>query len=372
MDATIIGAGPIGCYVGYLLSKKGIQNTIVEEHKEIGRPEQCTGLVSRNIEAIIEPSWYRKAVLNRVYGAVISCGKQSFDVKAKDFKAYVFDRARFYKAIAEKAWDNGSEILLNHSYTSHKQEEKGLKIRLNSGKKAKEITSSLLIGADGPGSKVAKNAGLYGKRDFFIGNQVILKAKNPFFQKDKVYVFLDKRYSDGFFAWVVPIDEERAKVGLASLTKPAEYLERFLRDKFDNFVVEKRFGGVIPIYKKMPLQNRQKNVFLVGDAALHVKATSGGGVVNGMLAAKGLCESVISGDFAYEKKIKEVRRNLWLHLMIRKKFNNMNDERTAALLKSLNEKAAKEVILEKGDMDFPRKFIFKLLLSEPRLIKYIF
>lgn len=374
MDATIIGAGPIGSYLGYLLSKKGIENTIVEEHSVIGRPEQCTGLISRNIDGIIEPSWLKKAVLNRVNGAVMSCGKASFEVRTSNPQAYVFDRVLFDNAIAEKAQNKGSRPLLGHRYMNHQMSEKGLKIRLDSGHKAKYLDTSSLVGADGPNSLVARNSSLYDDRKFWIGSQVILKAKKPFFEKNLVYLYLDKKYSDGFFAWVVPIDEERAKVGLASFSRPAEYLERFLKDKFGspkNFTVEERHGGLIPLYQKIPLQNKEKNIFLVGDAALHVKATSGGGVVNGMLAAQGLADSMTEGKFDYERRIGKVRRNLWMHLMIRNKLNRMSDERKSRLLEDLNHQKIKKILAEKGDMDFVAGFAFRILAAKPSLLRFL-
>ncbi|MCX6707463.1 MAG: NAD(P)/FAD-dependent oxidoreductase [Candidatus Woesearchaeota archaeon] len=372
---TIIGCGPVGSYLGCLLSDKGINNTIIEEHKDIGRPEQCTGLISRNMEDIIPKDWVQKAIQNKVNGAVISCGKESFEVVAKEPKAYVFDRALFDQAIAEKAKDKGSRVLLGHKYLSHNISERGLKIGLKTGNKSVYHQSSVLVGADGPCSKVAKNSGLYGERRFWIGSQAILRAKKPFFEKDKVYVYLDKRYSDGFFAWVVPINEEKAKAGLASLSNPAEHLKRFLNDRFgrsgSDFAVEGRYGGLIPIYKRMPLQNEQKNIFLAGDAALQCKAISGGGVLNGMLAAKELSNAVSSGDFDYEKRLGKIRNNLWMHSLIRNKLNSMDDRRKGHLLNDLNNYNVKKVLEEKGDMDFPKKFVFNLLLSKPGLIKYL-
>ena len=49
MNITIIGAGPIGCYAGYLLAKSGHQVEIYEKG-EIGRPIQCTGLLTADFD----------------------------------------------------------------------------------------------------------------------------------------------------------------------------------------------------------------------------------------------------------------------------------------------------------------------------------
>ncbi len=45
-DVLIVGAGPIGGYLGKSLAEKGIHVIQIEEHLEIGRPFQCAGLVT--------------------------------------------------------------------------------------------------------------------------------------------------------------------------------------------------------------------------------------------------------------------------------------------------------------------------------------
>ena len=50
MNITIIGAGPIGCYAAYLLAQSGHIVNIYENHKEIGLPIQCTGLLTSDFD----------------------------------------------------------------------------------------------------------------------------------------------------------------------------------------------------------------------------------------------------------------------------------------------------------------------------------
>ena len=54
MIVSIIGAGPSGSYLAYLLAKEGRQVHVFEEHDEIGRPIQCTGLVTGAIKELIK------------------------------------------------------------------------------------------------------------------------------------------------------------------------------------------------------------------------------------------------------------------------------------------------------------------------------
>ena len=50
---SIIGAGPSGNYLAYLLAKKNEDVHIYEDHKEIGVPIQCTGIITPELETII-------------------------------------------------------------------------------------------------------------------------------------------------------------------------------------------------------------------------------------------------------------------------------------------------------------------------------
>ena len=47
---TIVGAGPAGSYLAYLLAKQGKKVTLIEEHNSVGHPVQCTGIVTHSIE----------------------------------------------------------------------------------------------------------------------------------------------------------------------------------------------------------------------------------------------------------------------------------------------------------------------------------
>jgi flavin-dependent dehydrogenase len=61
---SIIGAGPVGCYTGYLLAKAGKKVQIFEEHKEIGIPIQCTGIVTKDIFNFI--NYNKKIFINKL------------------------------------------------------------------------------------------------------------------------------------------------------------------------------------------------------------------------------------------------------------------------------------------------------------------
>lgn len=383
---TIVGGGPVGCYAGHLLARQQIDTTIIEDNITIGQPEQCTGIFNVNLDEFVKPK--REHILNTVKGAAFCCGTKQVDIKAKEDKAYVYDRIKFDQYIADLAVRSGAAVRTKTRFLQHEEHQGKLRLLLsspgtvsssatpnsvvaNTTSKTDVHETDILIGADGPNSAVAKSAGLFGNRKFWIGNQVFLETKKPWFDKELAYLFFDKKYHEDFFAWVVPMSETTAKVGTASYKNANAYLNSFLADKFPKAHVTGRQGGLIPYYNnEFPCQ-KNKNIFLVGDAAFHVKATTGGGVVNGFWAARELSESILQQTYDYEERVKKVKRNLWLHLMMREKCNRFSDTDYEELISALAKPSIQGLLQKYGDNDYPYRFLFRLLVRAPGLMKYV-
>jgi len=119
---------------------------------------------------------------------------------------------------------------------------------------------------------------------------------------------------------------------------------------------------------------QKNNIFLIGDAACHVKATTGGGIIPSLKAAHTLCDCILSKkDYGKEFK-KQSGRELLLHLRIRNALNKFSDKDYGYLLSLMNQEKVKK-ILKKYDRDTPMPLVLNLLLREPRFLsfaKYIF
>jgi len=124
---SIIGGGPAGCYTAYLLAKAGKKASVFEEHSEIGKPVQCTGIVTSSINNIIKIK--KGVVINKISKVRISAGKKSLEVRLKN-KNLVIDRQKFDSSLAEKAENAGAKIYLSHKYIGNtgKQRKKVITI----------------------------------------------------------------------------------------------------------------------------------------------------------------------------------------------------------------------------------------------------
>ena len=143
---------------------------------------------------------------------------------------------------------------------------------------------------------------------------------------------------------------------------------------FNVFVQEKNINGefcdkcssLIPVGE--PLKNIVKdNMMLVGDAAFQTKATTGGGIILGMVAG-GIAADAIDRHFKenaplkdYEKNCSELNRELRLHWKIRQYMNTKREDQIDRLFRGMNKAKLGEFLSQHGDMDRPSKFIGKIL-----------
>ncbi|MEM4254084.1 MAG: NAD(P)/FAD-dependent oxidoreductase [Candidatus Woesearchaeota archaeon] len=360
MRIAIVGAGPSGSYAGFLLAKAGHDVTIFEDHDKIGEPIACTGIVTKALFDLIEYS--KDYVINELEGVdIVGPRNEKLHISLKEF---VLCRKKFDNHLAEKARKAGAKILLGHRYIGRN----GNKLFFRFNNQTVEENCDILIGADGPLSKVAETSGLGKNKKFYVGQQATIQAEyNP-----GVFTVWFGSIAPGFFAWSVPESRELSRVGVATTNDKncAECFQRLMKMAGGKIVA--RQAAPIPIYEhRRRVQNG--NTFLVGDAGGFVKDTTGGGIITGMLSAKAVAESIITGT-SYEENLRKLRKELWLHSKLRRILNRFSDDDYCRLISLMSNRRIKS-ILYRYPREYPSRFLLRLLLAEPRLIyfaKYAF
>jgi geranylgeranyl reductase family protein len=349
-DIIIVGAGPAGCKVGELTAKKGLNVLILEEHPEIGIPVHCSGLVSHRIFKLSKVS--RKVIVNRVRKAKFYCSNNCMELKSKK-NVYVINREKFDKELAKKAESSGAEIITRTTFLDYKR-DKILKVKTDKG----NYKTKLLVGADGPNSTVAKTARLRLPDNKLVGVQATLKSD---YNTDAVELWFDHKISPEFFGWIIPENENFARVGLATKKNVAKCLDNFFLKRFNRKIeCKKIMAGVI---RYGLIENSvSNNVLLVGDAASQLKPFSGGGIIYGLISAeiaaqacvKSLKEEKYDGNF-----LKENYDDLWKRKLawpikkglIMSKIIHSFSEGQLSLLFSMSNKTRIRKLLEFTDMD---------------------
>ena len=356
---TVVGAGPAGSYLGYLLAKQGKEVTILEEHNQVGSPVQCTGIVTHSIEKFFK---LKNEVIAKKLDKVIVVSKNNKITVNVD--EIVMWRDKFDRFVAEMAEDAGAEILLNHQFIGFKGKN-AIWVKDKKSNKTKEIKTNIVVGADGPYSAVAKAAGMNQNLKNYIGMQAKVRlnmdttAFETYFGND----------FPNFFGWCVPESEDTVRLGIGCFENAQEYFYKFLKNRTGKKDVLCWESGLIPLYNPKKIIQKD-NVYLIGDAAAQVKATTGGGIIPSLKAAQTLCDCVVNNkDYNTEFK-RHSGKELLLHLKIRNLLNKFSDKDYDKLLNLMSQEKVRK-ILKKYDRDTPIPLVANLLLKEPRFLYFL-
>jgi len=322
---SVVGAGPAGLFLANRLASEGVPVDVFEQSARVGN-KVCSGLLSAET---VERFGLRRLARFSIDGARIHAGDEALFVGRKNV-AYVFDRAELDGHLYDLALSSGANVFL--------------------GKRIGRVPESdIVVGADGAGSFVRQAC--FGLTVRTIPG-TIAYVRGVFDRY--VDIFLDSDLAPGFFAWVIPRAEDEAEIGLAIHPNYAPTILQRLRTfaarlGYDSFALR----GVRPIVVSPPLLRVvRKNCALVGDAAAHVKATTGGGISYGLLAAAHLADAILRSDLgSYQRWHRTwAAPRLFAHYMLRRWLNVVNSER---LVRVLREKGFEGELSRAGDMDDP-------------------
>ena len=202
-----MGAGPAGNYAAYLLAGE-FDVEVHEEHKEIGAPIQCTGILTGNLQELIKID--QQFLVNTIKRVRVQ-SKQNESHFTLQHPNYVVHRSFFDSHLAALAKEKGAHYHLHSKFLGCAVHAEKIHCQFSDG----EQDADYLVGADGPHSAVARSVGIYGKRRFYHGLQATVKRD---FERDLVEFYIGKHY----IGWVVPENEEFARVGVSSETIASE------------------------------------------------------------------------------------------------------------------------------------------------------
>jgi flavin-dependent dehydrogenase len=377
-DVCIIGGSIAGNYLCYLLSKTNLKIIVLEEHLEVGVPLQCAGIVSQKLSKLIDLP--KNIILNRVSKAKIVESSGTFIRLSGNEKPYIIDRIGIDRLFFEKVKQRK-----NITYAFGEKFKTFKYIRDNHQKlvlvetNKRKLKTKMLIGCDGSLSTVAKILGIESEKLYAI--QIRIEDN---FDENEAVMFFDRRWKE-LFGWIVPEGNNIYRIGMAcsnNIAKNFRILLNNLRINIKHKIDQQ--GGLIPfgLMKKLGFDN----ILLLGDSACQVKATTGGGIIMLLTAAKyaAYCikkcfrcnkfsRKLIKNYYETPCRIK-IGRELKIHYLIRallEKFTTNDFKRVFRIIKSSK---IEKLISIYGDMDFPRALIFKILknpLFFPFVIKFL-
>ena len=383
---TIVGAGPAGSYLGYLLAKQGQKVTILEEHDRVGSPVQCTGIVTHSIENFFKLK--NEVIAKKLDKVVVVSKNNRITVEVDEI---VMWRDAFDRFVAGMAQDAGAEILLNRHFAGF-ENRNTIIVKDKKNNTTKKIKTDIVVGADGPYSTVAKAVTCervrsdLSERNLFASFRKLTahshvtgmdsNSKNYIGMQAKVKIKIDQNAFEthfgsqfpNFFGWCVPESEDVARLGIGCFENAQEHFYKFLKNRTGKKEILCWESGLIPLHNPKKIIQKD-NVYLIGDAATQVKATTGGGIIPSLKAAQTLCGCIVSNK-NYDKEFKRKSgRELLLHLRIRNILNKFSDEDYDRLLELMSRENVRR-ILKRYDRDNPIPLVANLLLKEPRFLLF--
>lgn len=303
-DVVVAGAGPAGSTAARYAALGGARTLLIERRREVGTPVQCGEFLPTTAE--MGRMFPRVSNLEELFGGiapfvrvrtrllrVFSPAGRAYDIP---FGGLVIDRDRFDRSLAEAAVAAGVELRKDTRLTALR----GNLVETSRG----EVRARVVIGADGPRSVVARQAGFGRACGLAFGVQHL--ARGVVRDPGAVEMHFGA-VAPGGYAWVIPKGDDLANVGLG--VRPAKN-RAALRGVLSQFVemLEQRCGrraerlrytaGLIPVGGPRRRTVRG-NVLLTGDAAGHLMPCNGGGVptavICGSLAGRAAAAHVREG-----------------------------------------------------------------------------
>ncbi len=270
MRVAVVGGGFWGLVSALALARSGFNVLLLEEHRRVGIPEHCTGLVSRRVLDYIGPpvvssvvTWYSRFKL---------CGPSSCMSIEPEGGVYKIDRVAVEERLREEA------------------ESEGVKVKLGVRVKSVEPSGSLvwqggsgsfhaIVIAEGATGRLRRRLGIGYAGGFIYGVNTLVDGCQV--EVNQGFTVLFHGEARGLFSWLVPLPGGLCIVGSGSrdprqLPKALESGRRLLGIP-GSPSISKSYGGPLPL--DGPARRfRIGRIVVVGDAAGLVKPLTGGGL----------------------------------------------------------------------------------------------
>jgi digeranylgeranylglycerophospholipid reductase len=359
-DVVVVGAGPAGLYAAYRLASAGLGVTVLDAQERVGENAICSGVIGE--EAFARFGLPGRPVLNRIYSirAVSPAGK-TLEYRSSTPLARVVDKAEFNRELASLARSAGAELCSGRVVDSVGREkpEAVLQFRCRRGARGK-MGARVAVIASGVGGSLNGPLGLVRPREFLRAVQADIPlgkdgAANP------TEVYVGRSVAPGAFGWKIPLGHGRVRVGLMCQKEPRPYFNALLQrvapglDKSEIQIRQKAIGQM-PVGKCVA-----ERIVAIGEAAVHVKTSTGGGIYFGLLSAEMAAEVILrafrKGDFSV-RTLGEFERywrgafgiELWAGYLARRLTARLSDR----LIEGAFERAEGIDLLHglKGNLDF--------------------
>ncbi len=370
----IIGAGPIGSYTAYSLSRSGFDVLVIEKEPLPKPPPVCTGVIG--LEAFAEFDLPTQAIISTVKDiSLLSPSGKTIVYRPPLPQAYTIDRGVFDRLLLLRAKEAGATFLSGSACTDIRISRDLVEVHTHRGRET--IRGRTVILASGYNPSLSAKLGLGRISDHFEGVQT--EAEVVGLIDTEIYV--GRSLAPYSFAWLLPLPHGRARIGLTTRRNGLNFLAQLL----DHPPVKERLRSAGPFSRKLIPYGQLRKSFtdraiVVGEAAGQVKSTTHGGIYYGLIGARCAIEAVSeafrTGEFGavalsrYEQQWRRVlEKELNRGFLFRRFFSRMTDRQIDRFFDLTAKDGIMTAVREKAHFDWHHAVISSLI-ENPLLKKY--
>jgi len=322
-DITIIGAGPAGSTLARELGDK-YRVLLVDKRPLDKEPSKliknCGGLIAPDAQKAL-------ASFGLSIPKSVLVSPQMFSVETIDFdNELVRNYQRHYINVDRERYDrwlvslcgNSCEQMFSTRFRGATKTESGYVVKLLKDGELREVTTDIIVGADGANSKAKKE--LLEKQKSEPKRYISIQEWFPNDKNVNQFVAMfDKEVSD-FYSWIIPKDNGIIFGSVVEEGKSAQKFHDLQKEKLKaygyelNKVVKKEGCHLLRPLSSKDVFLGKGSVALVGEAAGLISPTSAEGISYAMLSGSELGKAILEDkeNFLelYEKNAKYLKKNI--------------------------------------------------------------
>ncbi len=360
-SVAVVGASAAGLHTALLLAASGRTVSVIDQAERPETPARSlivTSRLRRWLGDLADPAQVNVIRRFELYtdGRVATVPLRQPDL--------VIERSILLRRLRDRAVAAGAEMRFGTRFRQLHAARSGVRLDVDQSGRADTIEAHTVVAADGAFSRVARQAGWPPLPTVSLIQARVQLPKD--LAPDTARVWFRPEQTP-FFYWLIPESEGHGVLGLIGEDGPQtrRRLARFLEER--GLEPTEFQAARTPAYQGWVPPSRRVGggeVFVVGDAAGHVKLTTVGGVVTGVRGAVGVAQTIATGRFSPE--LRRLRRELAVHLLIHRSLRRFRQADYSLLLDLLGPRARH--VLATHTRDTAAAIILRLCLTEPRLV----
>lgn len=284
-QVIVVGAGPAGAHLAYLLAREGIDVLLLEKER-LPRYKPCAGGVAPKARRFLDFD-LSPVIEDTVRTVVLAYHKAEPITATRDQSVvYTVSRDRFDAFIVNKAKEAGVEVREGARVRQVEACNSGILVHAG----GREWPGQILVGADGAQSVVARALGMVRRKITAVTLTKEVPVSGERLERSRGTIKVNYGKAPGTITWVFP-KVDRLSIGAGTISPRFKGLHPFLQQMTieeglaEPAAMTRARGWTIPYNPKPDLLHHGR-ALVVGDAAGLADPLTGEGIYAALLSAR--------------------------------------------------------------------------------------